>query len=320
MARPADDSPLEFIARQTVRLVNRGESLDHALDTLAQQAPTVAQPAVQQLRASLTGGTTDAPAGRLAVLQRLLDAVRAQSGRVDAAAVRFLQSVELPAAAVADTVQGLRSSLAYTAALLMVLIMVVLVAEIFLIPAFAEVFGNFGASMPPVTQFVFGQRWAMPLIVVLLTLGCAGLFWISHQLSRCARNLVPLPAIFRQLPGLGMLVRPLDDLFMVQSLDALLAGGLTLERARSALSAITADRVRPLLSAPLDQYLQTADRLTLLPEEVQTQLDRLAQIAALQADRFGRRLTLVLRLLLFVVIGIFVIALYQPIFQLGSAV
>ena len=52
--------------------------------------------------------------------------------------------------------------------------------------------------MPPVTQFVFGQRWAMPLIVVLLTLGCAGLFWISHQLSRRARNLVP------RGPGLGL--------------------------------------------------------------------------------------------------------------------
>jgi type II secretory pathway component PulF len=57
-----------------------------------------------------------------------------------------------------------------------------------------------------------------------------------------------------------------------------------------------------------------------LPEEVQSQLRAQARDLAEATDRFGRTVDLALRLAIYLAIAVFVIAMYLPIFTLGSTV
>jgi type II secretory pathway component PulF len=213
----------------------------------------------------------------------------------------------------------LQSSLAYSYALLAVLVLVMGIAQVFMIPALGELYASAGGILPPLTRVLFSQGWVLPLVVSMLALGLWGVFRTARALTRSARELSVLPSGVRRWPWMRNIHLAVDDLLGVLYLHTLQSGGLSYEEARTRLQTMS-EKDRPRISVGLEEELQTADRLGLSAEELATQLDVRAQHVALAADALGRHLSIALRVFLFLSISLYVIALYQPIFQLGSTV
>ena len=114
-------------------------------------------------------------------------------------------------------------------------------------------------------------------------------------------------------------IRKVDFLNLTYT-STLLAGGVLAETARArAASLLDPDQPRQP-GPPLRGYLDLAERLGVLPEEVQSQLRAQARDLAEATDRFGRTVDLAMRLAIYLAIAVFVIAMYLPIFTIGSTV
>jgi type II secretory pathway component PulF len=320
MRRADESTSIEFLARQVGRLIARGETLDEAMQHVAAHTPDSQLPELESLRTVLTDSTAQA-SGRMATLNRLLRLARDGGGsRIDAAVLRFQQLADAPRIAIEDTARNLRDAVGYSAMLLFVLLAVMGLAQIFILPTFTEFFASSGLSMPSMTRIVFGQWWFLPVLLLVLATSYASLFWVAKRLTGCARNVCFLPSVFRRWPLLSTLARDSDQLVTLVYIATLRASGLSHAAARSTSAAMALDGHSRQLSPVIERYLATTEQLNLLDDELQTQVDELSRQVAMQADALGQRLAGILKLILFLTIGTFVIALYQPIFQAGAAV
>jgi len=319
--RANDPASLEFVSRQIGRLIARDNmDFDSALGRIAAEAAEVLQPSIASLRDVVTGDRGIAAKRSTAAMAGLLQVIRGAGGRVEAGVVGFLANATVGYDATVDVVRALRGSVAYALALLAVLCIVGGVLEAFVVPSFATLYGSLGTGLPRLTRLLLAHSWPLALVALLgLSLG-AGIAYFSWQLGRAARQLLPLPRVLRALPLAGRVARSLDALIYLTYTSTLLAGGVLAETARArAASLLDPDQPRQP-GPPLGDYLDLAQRLGVLPEEVQSQLRAQARDLAEATDRFGRTVDLALRLAIYLAIAVFVIAMYLPIFTIGSTV
>ncbi len=321
MSRRADDpAALEFISRQIGGLIARdGLDFAAALDRLAADAPPELQGSIAEFR-GVAGGQVPSDKRSIAALTRLLQAVRELGGRIETSVVAFIANATVGYDATTDVVRALRASVSYALMLLLVLCVVGTTIENLVLPNLLTLYDGYGTRLPALTRVLLAHSSPLVLVVLIgLLLGIA-VAWFAWRFGRAARQLLPLPRVLRTLPLVGKVARSLDALVYLLYTSTLLAGGVPPEAARTRADTLL-DPVLPRQLPPqLGRYLDLAQRLGLLPDEVQSQLKLQARDLAEAADRFGRRVDFVLRLAVYLAIAGFVIAMYLPIFTLGSVV
>lgn len=319
-SRAEDAAGLEFVSRQIGRLIAR-EGLDFAaaLDRVAADAPPTLQGPIASLR-DVAGGQVATHKRSIAALAALLQAIRALGGHIETAVVAFVSNATVGHDATIDVVRALRASVAYALMLLLVLCIVGATIEVFALPTLSTLYDGYGTRLPTFTRVLLGHSLPLLLVVLLGVLLGSAVGWFAWQFGRAARQLLPLPRVLRRLPLVGRMARSLDGLVYVLYASTLLAGGVPAESARTKAGALLDPTSPRQLPPPLDAYLDLAQRLGLLPDEIQSQLKLQARDLAEAADRFGRKVDLVLRLAVYLAIAAFVIAMYLPIFTLGSQV
>jgi hypothetical protein len=317
MPRADDSAALEFLSRQIGRLIARdGVDFATALNRISAEAPPEFQGSIASLQEVIGPGI---PHKRSTLaLARLLQQVRELGGRVEAAVVGFVAIRTIGHDATTDVVRALRASAAYALMLLTVLGVVGTFVEIFVVPSLAALYPASG--LPTLTRVLLAHPTPLVLVELIgLSLGL-GVAWFAWQLGRAARQLLPLPRRVRTLPLVGRVACSLDALIYLLYTSTLLAGGVQPETARARGSALLDPGQPRRLPLPLAGYLDLAQRLGVLPAEVQSQLTVQARDLAESADRFGRRIDLVLRLVVYLSIAVFVIAMYLPLFTLATVV
>jgi type IV pilus assembly protein PilC len=321
MRRGADEqSDLEFVSRQVGGLIAR-EGLDFAaaLDRVAADAPPALRSSIATLREVAAG---QVPSGKcsIAAFAELLQAVRQLGGQIETAVVVFVANATVAYDATADVVRALRASVSYALTLLVVLCIIGTTLETFVLPSLATLYDGYGTQLPALTRILLARSSPLILVVLIGLVVAIAVAWFAWQFGRAARQLLPLPRVLRTLPLAGKVARRLDALLYLVYTSTLLAGGVPPESARTRADSLL-DPVLPReLPRPLAGYLDVAQRLTLLPDEVQSQLKTQARDLAEAADRFGRTVDLALRLAVYLAIAGFVIAMYLPLFTLGSVV
>jgi hypothetical protein len=321
MPRRADDAAtLEFVARLIGRLIARdGLDFTAAVAKVAADAPPALQGSVASLQAVAAGQRL--PRGRsTAALGSILQVVRDSAGKIDQAVVAFVINATVGHDSVTDVVRALRSSVAYALTLLAVLSVVGATIEVFVLPNLATLYGGYGDQLPALTRMLLTRSSPLLLVVLVGLLFGFAAVWCSWQLGRAARQSLPMPGVFRTLPLVRAVASDLDALIYLVYTSTLLAGGLPPEAARAKAQTLLDPVSHRPLPTPLAAYLEVAQRLGLLPDEVQSQIKLQAKTLAASADRFGHTIDIVLRLAVYLAIAGFVIAMYLPIFTLGSVV
>ena len=219
--------------RQLATMVGAGLPLTRGLQIMEQQvANPMFKKVITQVKSSVEAGKSLAESFRRAdevfdeVTINLIDAGES-SGNLDVIlnklAIELEESKKLG--------DKLKSALTYPSILLVVIVAVVLLMMFVLVPSMKDIYGEFGAELPWITQFLidmstFFVKFWWALLIVILTLVIGYKVWIDTPKGKRNRDKILL-----KTPILGMMISKIQLAQFTRLLGLLLSSGLSIMRA-----------------------------------------------------------------------------------------
>jgi type IV pilus assembly protein PilC len=239
----------------------------------------------------------------------------------------------------------IKGALFYPTAVLVVTALITTIIMIFVIPAFKEVFANFGADLPAPTVIViamsdfFVKYW----YVVFGGLFGAGYFFLQSW-RRSAKMQVTMDRILLRAPVFGDIVRKGTIARWTRTLSTMFAAGVPLVEALDSVGGASGNAVYIEATRKIQSQVATGVSLTnamtesgvfptmvtqmvAIGEEsgaLDSMLGKVAEFFEAEVDDMVASLSSLLEPIIIVVLGTviggIVIAMYLPIFKLGSVV
>ncbi len=340
---------LELFCQELLALIDGGIAVGEALQTLAEKArrqdgAAAAQAVIEQLHGALQEGLalSAAMARRPQVFPQVLIAsmqASEQTSDYGPALRRFLRYRQL----VGEVRAKLIAAATYPAILLAASLLVLLFLVGYVVPRFAQVYADLGDRVPlgsrlivALGELVGGQPLASAAAAAALV---AGIVLALRSPSLRARAL--RAAALWPRAGRLMLIASCAQLY--RTLALLVQGGIPLPAAlamvQPLLSAALAQRLIDCrqavsegrgfsdsmaatgLATPVaDRFFRAGERSGRLGEMIERAADFHEAELVRAADWFGRVIGPALMLLMGLVIGVVVVLMYLPIFQLSEAV
>lgn len=340
-------SDVTRLTRQLATLLQSGVPLLQAFDIMRRGLRhTALQQMVQDIRHHVEGGQALHQAlQRHAVFDALfcnLVAAGEMAGMLDTLLDRIAHHREKAEA----LRSSLRSALIYPTAVLVIAVVVMALLLSFVVPAFEGIFKSFNAELPALTRFVIGlssgwQRhgWTLLLLVLLA-------IWGLQQWAKRSTTLQwRLHGWVLHLPIAGTLVRQACMARWTRTLATLFAAGITLTDALDAVKGVAGNlhyqaatesmHTQLMQGRSLAQALESTNglfspmvvQMCAIGEEsgaLDRMLDKTAEHYEREVAATVAKLSTLMEPFIMVVLGLLigglVVALYLPIFQLGQVV
>ncbi len=239
----------------------------------------------------------------------------------------------------------IKSALFYPAAVLVVAAVVVTVIMLFVIPAFKSVFESFGAGLPAPTMMIiamsdfFVEYWYL----MFGGLGAAGYFFMQAW-RRSPKVQMAMDRALLRAPIFGEVIRKATIARWLRTLSTMFAAGVPLVEALDSVGGASGNYVYLMATRKIQQEVATGTSLTVSMQNADVFPNMVLQMSAIgeesgsldsmlgkAADIFEREvdeavasLSSLLEPLIMVVLGVLigglVVAMYLPIFKLGQVV
>ncbi len=245
-----------------------------------------------------------------------------------------------------ESIKGkIKKALFYPAAVMIVAVLVVSLILIFVIPQFEELFKNFGTDLPAFTKMVVSMsRWVRDWWFVLLGAAIGAAYFIIGVWRRSRDFRLFIDRMVLKIPIIGVIVNKASIARFARTTSTMFAAGVPLVEALESVSGATgnivyADAVlRMREDVATGQSLQlTMKQQNLFPhmviqmvsigEESGSLDDLLSKVADFyeeEVDNMVDALSSLLEPLIMVILGVLVgglvVAMYLPIFHMASAV
>ncbi len=239
----------------------------------------------------------------------------------------------------------IKSALMYPISVLIVAFVVTAVIMIFVVPAFKEVFANFGADLPGPTLFVIAMSEIFVQYWWLIFGGLFGGFYFFMQAWRrsAARQMV-MDRVLLRMPIFGTLVDKSCVARWTRTLATMFAAGVPLVEALDSVGGAAGNSVYTAATVKIQQEVSTGTALTVAMTNVKLFPSMVLQMCAIgeesgsvdhmlgkAADFFEAEvddmvagisslMEPIIIVILGTVIGGIVVAMYLPIFKLGQVV
>ena len=330
------------LTRQLSTLIKTGVPLMQALDLLARtQTPGPVQQLLSQVQQALGQGSSLADAlrssGHFSSLYISMVHAGESAGILDDCLERLADTLERNALLAGKV----RSALAYPLIVMVIAMLVLGLIMVAVVPVFEEVFLGSGQPLPLPTQMILSlsrgvQIWS-PALLVLAPLG-----YVLHMSGKTKTLHQALEKLQLRIPGVRGLVSTAVMARWSQTLAALLAAGVPLAEALPPAGQSCDHSVYQQLSAKWSQQVAQGTRLsealaqhghvpTLMVQMVHTGeetgaiallLARIGQLMDTQLQEHIRTLSTLIEPLIIVVLGLIIgsilVALYLPIFRMGQ--
>jgi type IV pilus assembly protein PilC len=330
------------MTRQLSTLIKTGVPLMQALDLLTRtQAPGPTQLLLGQLQQAIAQGSSLADAlrssGQFSSLYISMVQAGESAGILDDCLERLADTLERNALLAGKV----RSALAYPAVVMVIAMLVLGLIMVAVVPVFEEVFLGSGQPLPLPTQMILAiSRWLQAWSPALLLLPLAA--YALHGSGKTAALMQSLEKLQLRLPGVRSLVSTAVMARWSQTLAALLAAGVPLAEALPPAGQACDHSVYQQLSAKWSQQVAQGTRLSealaqhghvpaLMVQMVHTGeetgamallLSRIGQLMDAQLQEHIRTLSTLMEPLIIVVLGLVIggilVALYLPIFRMGQ--
>lgn len=240
--------------------------------------------------------------------------------------------------------RNIRKAMSYPIFLLGLLVLVMAGLMLFVLPRFATLYSEFDSELPLPTRILMASVDAAPVWVPALAVGGAVLWLLARAIlaagpARLARDWLVL-----RLPGFGPVLLNMALIQISHMMALLLHSGMTLPEALGHTAAALSNRHagtvlartrhdvtqgKPLSAALAQHRLLPPTALSLLEAgeasgEVETMFTTISAMQEQELDeRMGRLLALIepaMMMLVGIVLGTVIIAVYLPIFGLSSVV
>jgi len=239
----------------------------------------------------------------------------------------------------------IKSALFYPAAVLVVAFIVVAVIMLFVVPAFKEVFSNFGADLPAPTLAViamsdfFVEYWYL----IFGAIG-GGFYFLMQSWRRSPKVQMAMDRLLLKLPIFGPVVEKATIARWLRTLSTMFAAGVPLVEALDSVGGASGNHVYLMATKRIQQEVSTGTSLTVSMQNAQvfpnmvlqmssigeesgaldSMLSKAADIFEREVDDAVESLSSLLEPMIMVVLGTLigglVIAMYLPIFKLGQVV
>ncbi|HEY2809349.1 MAG TPA: type II secretion system F family protein [Steroidobacteraceae bacterium] len=238
-----------------------------------------------------------------------------------------------------------KKALFYPAAVLVVAVVVTVVLLIFVIPEFESLYKGFGADLPAFTQFVIGiSRFVQTqgIFILMVLIGTFWTFFYFKKRSRAMREFLDRAVL--KVPVIGPILNKAAIARYARTLSTMFAAGVPLVEALDSVAGATGNIVYEKAVLRMRDEVATGQRLQrsmeqtgLFPNMVNQMiavgeesgsLDEMsAKVATFYeaevdnaVDAMSSLLEPMIMVILGVLVGGLVIAMYLPIFKLGSVV
>ncbi|MEO1595910.1 MAG: hypothetical protein AAFS02_11780 [Pseudomonadota bacterium] len=314
-----------MLTRQFEGLSEQGVDADTALQRIDDAVPAASAEDAGRLRALIAGDVASglptvgaSPYARLTALLR--ESPIDGPGRVRL--LRDFSHYVTQTRIVVDTYwAGFSGFILYTIALVFVACVVSGIFGSMVIPSFRGLFQDTGGRLPPFSAALLGGEAILPALVMGTGLVVAAAIIASGVTIRGRlQKLAPMPAWITLLPGLGTLRRSWQRDLYLNTLRLLQRADVDLSAAKSAAAAHTEFDPTAAAHDPAIESLNIAESLGLLTRELDTQCaDHLTRLTDdLLAAR--NRIAIATKVILYAIIALLVIAMYQPLFSMGSVI
>lgn len=334
---------LIFFTYQLAAMLNAGLPIVRSLTVLEEEmTEAYFREVIRAVRSELEGGSSFAAAlGKFPkVFNRLyvnLVAAGEQSGNLDDVLKRLAQYMD----GMLRLMRKIRSALAYPAVLILVTIAVVTLLMVKVIPVFEEVYGGAGVELPGLTMLVMNASRFMRAnllllfgVVVVFAVACRyfyrtpvgrkffhnlalrlpiiGILIRKNILARIGRTLSVLVSSGVPMLGALNLVRQAAGNVLFE--EALATAAREIERGQSLSGGL---RTAGGFSGMFVQMVSAGEETGKLPEMLSNVADFYENEVNVMADMLSSLLEPIFIVVVGATIGIIVIAMYLPIFQLG---
>lgn len=337
--------PLALFSQELLALLQSGLPLFEAIETLSEKE---SRPAVR--------GTLDALAAGLRQGKPLSTLLEAQPGSFPPLYVAMLRAAEKTS----DLDQALERYIAYhrqidslrnkvvSASIYPVLLLgvgglVVLFLLGFVVPRFAGVFEDVGGDLPLASRLLLDWGKLIHAHALPMLAGCAGVLVLIALAVRSPALRARVGRILWRVPAIGEQLKVFQLARFYRTLAMLMRGGIpvltALQMVRELLSATLHSRLdaamlmvregRSLTDALSQHQLTTpvANRMLRVGEKAGNLGEMAERIAVFHEEEIGRRIDLATRLIgpalmliIGCVIGLVVVLMYLPIFQLAETI
>ena len=239
----------------------------------------------------------------------------------------------------------IKSALMYPISVLVVAFVVTAVIMIFVVPAFKEVFSNFGADLPGPTLAVIAISEIFVQYWWLIFGGIGGTIYFFMQAWRRNKKMqVIMDRIMLKLPIFGVLVEKSCIARWTRTLSTMFAAGVPLVEALDSVGGAAGNSVYELATVKIQQEVSTGTALTqamtnanLFPSmvlqmcaigeesgSIDHMLGKSADFYEAEVDDMVAGISSLMEPIIIVILGTviggIVVAMYLPIFKLGQVV
>ncbi len=330
--------------RQLATMVGAGLPLTRGLQVMEQQIVNPQfKKVITQVKTSVEAGKSLADSFRTSdevfddVAVNLIEAGESSGNLdkiLDKLAIELEESKKLKA--------KLKGALTYPIILLVVIIAVMLLMMFVLVPSMSDIYGEFDAELPAITQFLMnmskffvGYWWAVLIVILSLVIGYK--VWVDTPKGKRSRD-----KIIVKVPILGMIVSKMQIAQFTRLLALLLSSGLSIIRALelTALSInnevfreVILDAKKEVekggsLALPIarsEYYPLIVSSMVAVGEEtgeLDTVLEKIAEYYKDEVDVATENMSSILEPVFLIIMGLAIafisLAIYMPMFQLSE--
>jgi type IV pilus assembly protein PilC len=338
---------IAIFSRQLATMLQAGIPLVQAFDIVAtgHENPGM-QKLLNAIKVDLEGGTTLAEA--LAKHPLYFDDLfvsLVHSGEQSGALETLLEKIATYKEKTEAIKKKIKKALTYPAAVLVVAFIVTAILLVFVIPEFESLFVGFGADLPAFTQFVIGISHFVRVNGVFIVLAMiAAVMTFTYFKKRSRRFNHFLDRTLLRIPVIGAILHKASIARFTRTLSTMFAAGVPLVEALESVAGATGNIVYELATHDIRTEVATGQRLQRAMEATELFPNMVIQMVAVgeesgsldemcakvadfyerdvddAVDNLSSLLEPMIMVILGVLVGGLVIAMYLPIFKLGAVV
>ncbi len=239
----------------------------------------------------------------------------------------------------------IKSALTYPIAVLAVAFIVTSVIMIWVVPAFKEVFSSFGADLPAPTLFVMAlsEYFVKYWYLIFGTLG-AGLYFFFQSWRRSEKMKASMDRLLLKVPVFGDVIRKATVARWTRTLSTMFAAGVPLVESLDSVGGASGNHVYMEATKKIQTEVSTGTSLTVAMQNADVFPSMVTQMVAIgeesgaldsmlgkvadfyeeEVDEAVAQLSSLMEPMIMVILGVviggLVVAMYLPIFKLGSVV
>ena len=337
---------ISLATRQLATMIDAGLPIVQCLDILAQQSDSkLLCKTVSTVKKDVEGGSTLADA--LRKHPKIFDDLyvnMVEAGEAGGILNTILNRIALFIEKANKLKKKVKGAMIYPCAIVGVAVIVVAVLMIFVIPVFAELYGGMGKALPLPTQICIDiSNWFVSYWYVLVV-GAVGVFMSISFYYKTPVGHMNIDSLLLRMPIIGDLLRKVAVARFSQNMSLLLSSGVPILDGLAICAKTAGNKVveKAILESriSISQGKTVAEPLRdskIFPPLVcqmvavgestgglDTMLKKVAELYEEEVDDAVNNLTAMMEPMIMVVLGVvlggLVIAMYLPIFQMGSLV